>query len=247
MKNSAKSILAGLAAAFLLSVPAFAGAVEDGNASFAKGDFAAAARSYETAISSGAPSAGLYYNLGLAQVKNGDRPQAALSFQRALLLDPRLTDARMALSEIERSEQVPIGPASWRDTVSEKVSVSALMITGSVLAWIGAFWLLAICFQSRRRFLPVTAAFLLLVVGGAAIFAGYVADPRVFNQHAGVLLDAVTLHSAPADQSAEVVRLPAAATVQILSRRGDWTYCKAPTGGKGWAPSKSIADVVPTA
>ena len=53
------------------------------------------------------PSAGLYYSLGIAEQKDGQRAQAAVNLRRAIMLDPRMVDARMALSEIERSQGVP--------------------------------------------------------------------------------------------------------------------------------------------
>ncbi|MGA9580201.1 MAG: hypothetical protein WBV90_21500, partial [Terrimicrobiaceae bacterium] len=61
--------------------------IQDGNAAFAKGEFAAAIRAFESALATQGPSAGLYYSLGVAQQKDGQRPQAALNFRRAIMLD----------------------------------------------------------------------------------------------------------------------------------------------------------------
>ena len=102
--------------------------IQDGNASFAKGDFAAAIRAFESALATQGPSAGLYYSLGIAKQKDGQRAQAAADLRRAIMLDPRMVDARMALSEIERSQGVPSVPASWRELVADRAPLKALLI-----------------------------------------------------------------------------------------------------------------------
>ena len=220
---------------FLLAVvfPIRADVIEDGRAAFAKGDYPAAADAFKSALSSQGPSAGLYYSLAMAQQKSGERAQTALNLRRAIMLDPRMTDARMALSEIERSQGVPPGPSDWRELV----------------AWLGAFLLLFVIFARAARMLPLAGAAGLLAVGIGIFAFGYLADPRVSERNVAVVCESegIPLRSAPADQSTAVTRLPSAAPVQILQQRGEWTFCSAPSGEKGWAPTKSLEPVVPAA
>jgi tetratricopeptide (TPR) repeat protein len=221
--------------------------LQEGAAAFGQRDYAAAARAYETAIASSGPSAGLYYNLAMAQMKDGKRPEAALNLHRAIMLDPRMVDARVSLSEIERSQGVPLVSAGWRGKVAEKVSLPALFVTGSVLAWLGAFLLLYTVFKKGRKFLPALASIFLLVLGGALFAAGVLSDPRIESRSAAVILadGGATLLAAPADQSATVTRLPAGASLRILQRSGEWTYCETLKGEKGWTPSQALQPVVP--
>ncbi|HEY5705486.1 MAG TPA: tetratricopeptide repeat protein [Terrimicrobiaceae bacterium] len=223
--------------------------IQDGNAAFAKGDYPAAIRAFESALATQGSSAGLYYNLGISEHKNGQHAQAAVNLRRAIMLDPRMVDARMALSEIERSEGVPSARSTWRDFVAERAPLKVLLITGCVLAWLGAFLLLFAVFAMRCRLLPLLGA-AGVVAGGIGIFLiGYVADPRVSERDAAVVLEkeGVTLLSLPADQSEVVLRLPSAASLRILRRSGEWTFCSAPGGERGWAPSKSLEPVLPSA
>ena len=74
------------------------------------GDFAKSAREFEMALASGPKSAGLYYNLGQALKKQGETGPAALNFRRAMMLDPQIIDARISLSDIERSKGIPLIP-----------------------------------------------------------------------------------------------------------------------------------------
>ena len=226
-----------------------AGTMEDGNMAFARGDYSAAARAYETALSAGKPSAGLYYNLATAQLKNGQKPLAALNLRRAIMLDPRMSDARMALSEIERSQGISFQDRDWRTLLAERVALSVPAFAGAALFWAGAFFLLWAIFRKPGQFAPLAGAFFLLMIGGALLVAGFQADPKISGRHAGVILTdkEVTLLSAPADQSAALARLPGGSCVQILQRRGEWVYCEAPAGEKGWIPSNSVESVVPAA
>jgi tetratricopeptide (TPR) repeat protein len=229
--------------------PLQADLILEGKAAFAKGEYQAAADAFGSALSTNGPSAGLYYNLAMAEQKSGRRAEAALSLRRALTLDPRMIDARIALSEVERSQGVPLTPSSWRDIVAEHAPIRALLIGGSALAWVGAFLLLFAIFARAGRALPLAGATGLLVVGFGIFLLGYLADPRVSERDVAIVRDSegVPLLSSPANQSATITRLPAASSVRILQERGEWTFCSAPSGEKGWAPSKSLEAVVPAA
>ena len=252
--NSKASIMncavrVALACLFLAILSSRAETLDDGNIAFAKGDYPTAIRAFEAALKGRGPDAGTYFNLAIAQQKNAELAQAAVSLRRAIMLDPRMVDARVALSEIERSQGVPAVRRNWRETVSERVPLLALQIAGCALIWLGAFLLLFFTFVKRSRFYRPAGAIGLLLSGAGLFAIGYLADPRVFERNMAVVSDSrgLTLLTAPADKSAAVLRLPSAAPVRVLGRSGDWTLCSAPDGERGWAPSKSLEAVVPTA
>ena len=246
MNCAAKLSLACLLA---VTMSVQADAIQDGNAAFAKGDYPAAIRAFESALATQGPSAGLYYSLGIAKQKDGQRAQAAVNLRRAIVLDPRMVDARMALSEIERSQGVSSVPAGWRELVAERAPLKVLLMTGCALAWLGAFLLLFVVFARARRLLLLAGALGLVAAGTGLFLIGYLADPRVSERDVAVVSEkeGATLLSAPADQSATVMRLPGAASLRILRRSGEWTFCSAPGGERGWVPGKSLEPVVPTA
>lgn len=242
MKTFALTLFAmiGLASA------AMADPAQDGNTAFAQGDYAAAVRSYETAIAAGTTSAGLYYNLGMAQVRDSERPAAAVSFRRAIMLDPQMIDARMALSELEKSQGVSVR-TGWPEKVAEKAPLQPLMIAGNVIAWAGAFLFLFGIFRKSGKVLPIFAAVVFVLLGGAMLAAGYLADPKIQEARSGVISadGGTALLSAPADQSDTITKLPACSPVKILKQSGDWTYCEASGGQKGWTSAKAITPVLP--
>lgn len=235
------------------SISGFAGALAEADAAFTAGDYPAAMRAYESALSSEGPSAGLYYNLAMTQLRQAQPGEAALSLRRAILLDPQMVDARVALSDLDRSQGVAAAPSGWmkrwREIVAEKVPLKALVIAGSVIAWAGAFLMLHAIFRSKKRFWPVTGAFGMLVIGKCLFLVAYLSDPRVSERDAAVVLagTGASLLAAPADQSTVVTKVPAGANVYVHRRSGEWSYCETPNGEKGWTSTKSLERVIPTA
>lgn len=231
--------LGGLAHSFSAS--------QDAITAYREGDFSKAAREFETALAAGKPSAGGYYNLGLAYRKAGQPAQAALNFRRAIMLDPRMMDARMALSDVERSQGIPLPPVDWRTWLAEIGSLPVLLMLGFVAFWIGAYWFLFLATRPRSGFLAIAAAAILCMAGLAIFVAAYLADPRFIWRSASVALDPGVLLSAPADRSEKVAPVPAGAVVHVLHKSGDWTYCRLPDGTEGWlAGSTTLQPLLPS-
>lgn len=226
-----------------------ADSVREGREAFAKGDFALAARSFETAVLSSEPRGGLYYNLAMAQMREGERAKAILSLRRALMLDSKMLDAKVALSDLERSQGIPLAGGGWREALHEKVSLPVVYVVGCGMAWIGAFMLLRALFLRKRKISSAAVAVGFVVLGALVLSAGVASDPRVLWEKAAVVVaeDGASLLSAPADQSAVVVRVPAGALVDISQRGSEWTYAVTPKGEKGWMPTSVLEAVVPGA
>lgn len=222
-------------------------ASQDAITAYREGDFSKAAREFETSLAAGEPSAGGYYNLGLAYRKAGEPARAALNFRRAIMLDPQMMDARMALSDVERSQGIPLPPVDWRTWMAEHASLSVLLILGFVVFWIGAYWFLVMATRARAGFLAIATAAILCMAGSAIFVAAYLADPRFIWRSASVAIDPGALLSAPSDRSEKVAPLPAGAVVHVLRKSGDWTYCRLPDGTEGWlAGSTTLQPLLPS-
>lgn len=241
-------IRAGLLGLLCSSTICLAGSYDEAAAAFAKGDFTSAVQGYEAVLATGARSAGLYENLATAQMKAGQRPQAALNLQRAILLNPRGMESRMALSDLDRSLGVPPVSSGWREVVAERVPLLPLVIVGSGVMWLGAFLFLYLRVRVPSKFWPMAGAAILLFGGAGLAAIGFLADPRWVLRDAAMVLpdDGLKLLSAPADQSETIVSLRGGATVQVLRRSGDWIYARSPDGKTGWAPTPSLEAVVPS-
>lgn len=225
--------------------PSTAEPLQTGSEAFRDGDFAKAAEHFEEVVASGQQSAGLFYNLGLAQKQSGDPAKASLNLRRALMIDPLMVDARMALSDLERSQGIPFAPVDWKANLAEHVPLLPILVAGFVIFWLGAFWLLYLVIRRNRRVLPALAGILFCVLGAVLFLAGYASDPRFLWRTGSVALEPSDLLAAPADRSEVVARIPAGSMLHVLRTSGNWAYGALPDGTKGWTQAQTLAALVP--
>jgi hypothetical protein len=220
---------------------------QDAASLFASHDYRGAAQQLEQELKTSPPSAEKYYDLGLANEKAGDSVQAALNYERALLLDPGLKSARNAMALLATSKNIPLPPHAWTDEVSAFVHPDTLAISGAVLIWIGAFGLLFATRAGNRRGGVTALAVLALIMGGASITTGWLSDVRMKSSHPAVVAskDGVEVLTAPANNSTAVVSLPPGTPVSVLSPRGTWTYIDVNGGARGWVQTERLTPVVP--
>jgi tetratricopeptide (TPR) repeat protein len=226
---------------------ALATANDEAIAAYSGGDYEKAARNFETALSTEGPSAGLYHNLGMALKKQGDAGGAALNFRRAIMLDPRLVDARVALSDLERAKGIPMEPVSWLNRFAEHVPLLPFLVCGFVTFWLGAFFVLGQALLKPRGSGMLMFGLLALALGTALFCVAYLADPKFEWRESAIILatDGASLLKAPAERSESVAKLPAASMVRLVKTNGEWAFAKLPDGKSGWLPVSSLAPLLP--
>jgi tetratricopeptide (TPR) repeat protein len=220
--------------------------IDAASSAYESGDFAKASRDFETALASGDKSFGLYYNLAMSQKKEGQAGNAALNLRRAILLEPRNVDARVALSDIERSKGIPMPASDWKAKFAEHLPLLPFLVCGFVLFWAGAFLGLFGAFQNQGYGRLVSGV--LVAVAGAAIFsAAYVSDPRFAWRESSIVTssEGVALLKSPAERSEAVAKLPSGSMVRIVRINGEWAYAKLPDGKSGWLLAGGLTRLVP--
>jgi tetratricopeptide (TPR) repeat protein len=233
---------------FLLALAAVSTAFgADAQSSFEAHKYSDAAQQQAQALATAPPNAEGYYNLGIASEKAGDPAQAALNYERALLLDPGLRPARNALGTLAASKSIPIPPHAWTDDVTAVVHPDMLVLLGTALFWAGAFGLLIAAQARRRRGVATTLAILALILGTAAQTAGWLSDGRLAAARPAVVTakEGAEVLTAPANNSTPVVSLPPGTPVGVLSPRGAWTYIDVNGGARGWVQTERLTPVVP--
>ncbi|MCX7868963.1 MAG: SH3 domain-containing protein [Terrimicrobiaceae bacterium] len=239
-----RALPALMAAGFLwLAGAVQAASIEQGFESYSRGEFGQAAREFEAALATQPPSAGLEYNLGMALKRDGQPGPAALHLLRAMALNPRMADARMALSDLDRSQSIPFRPPNWRDRLAEWVPLPTLLIGGFCLFWLGAFGLLAVWRGFSTGLLLASLAALLL--GAGSFVAGYLSDPRFAWRGQSVALSTTSMLAAPAERSQAVAMLAPGSRAQVVNRSGEWVALRLEDGRRGWAPAAAFAPVIP--
>ena len=228
---------------------AYASPLDEAAAAYEAGDFKKAAIDYTAVLAAETPSAILYYNLALAQ-KYADEPgHAAISLRRALMLEPRFSEARTALADLERSQgiaSVPTRnfpqnfPQNWQDLVMQHVPLFPALVTAFSLFWIA---LVVVIFSSRTA---KKIGFGLLAVLCLAVFlAGILSEPRVAWRNDVVIIQATTLSKIPAEKADTIAKLAPATVLTIASESGSWFFGKLPDGRSGWVQREAVERISP--
>ncbi len=220
--------------------------VADANDAFAGGDYAKAAAGYQGAIDEGPISAELYHNLAVSLEKEGRPIDAALNYQRALILDPGLRGSHNNLALLAAEKGIDERPRMWVNDVTAWVHPGTLINLGAMLGWVGVAGLLWGIFGSGRRWVLITSVSA-FVLGTIAFSVGSIADPRIADADLAMVTAAegTKALAAPATNSTPVDDLPAGSSVGVLSPRGAWTYVALGDGARGWVPTNSLTMVVP--
>lgn len=226
----------------------------------AKADSAYADRLYAQAVElytevlAETPSSMVYYNLGNAQFRLRQYPQAVLAYERALWLDPSNEDARFNLELVrtrlsDRFSQ-PKGMffVTW---------LSGLISSRSATDW--SFWafvslLLGGLFVGiYRADLPLILRKLGFAASLVALFAflfdlvaaGYQTMAYRHNARAVVMVEQVQTYSSPTTSSKRTMLLHEGTTVEVLNKSDEqWLQVALPDGTEVWALAKQFTPVV---
>jgi tetratricopeptide (TPR) repeat protein len=231
---------------FALSIPLSWGGTpwENANQAYQSGKYEEAKVDYLQLVHAGQYSADLFYNLGNVWFKLGDQGRAILNYQRALLLNPRLDEAGSNLRAV-----LQIVGNDDQPTFSDRIGAYAdyFPLIASIAFWIFAFSLFPAWRQHGRfsafwRRLCIVAGFIFLCSAAVSIWIGSGAkDPN----RALIVDSATDLKYGPAVSARSVESLQIGDEVQLLSERGDWTFCRAGTGNLGWILSRKSERVIP--
>ena len=244
MRCGAMAML-GLFLAVLFSTRVFAGPDGDfavANRAYAEGDFAAALRAYERTLA-GELHAHALYNLGNTCFRLGKFGPAALSYERALVLQPRLPDALANLRLAREKSGARLLEQPWW----ERALMWFAPRTATAIA-LGAAWFFVLSAASlawRKRY----GAGFWCAVFGVLIAAGYGGAIYWMTGERGeiaiVIAERAVVHPEPAEHSPAGESLPGGSQVRVLGEAGAWMYCRLPGGQRGWVSAASVDFLLP--
>jgi len=219
----------------------FADALTDARFRLSEGDASSSIALFEKHLQVSPPSAMVYFELGEAQLKNGAPAGAALSFRRALILDPQFVPARNALAATNKELGIPKLTSTWTEWIVDKIPMDLLLLSGMAIFWLGAFLAL---FLPKHKTLIVAP---LLAVGAASVALTALCDPRIAHQDELFLSSksSAPIFQAPVESSEKLTTLPTGSTVRLLSERGRWLFVQLPGGARGWILHEGLTSVIP--
>jgi tetratricopeptide (TPR) repeat protein len=221
------------------------------NAAYEEGRIADSVRLYEKlAQRREIADADLYYNLGNAYYKMGKLGLAIYNYERALRLDPDMSDARYNLdvarkTALDRAGDKVVGATQEPFWVR---MVKAMTPTGLSI-WFLVFWyltfglLIALFYLGRGawRVLAVSGSSLF---GVAALVFGLLLAGRVYLEKTvpqGIVIrQKVEVLEGPRENAATAFKVHSGLKVRILESDVEWYKIQLSNGLEGWVKRKQV-------
>lgn len=229
-------------------IPVRADFLDDARDRVVHGEYESAVTFFEKHLQSAPPSAAAYYEFGQALQKSEKDADAALSYRRALLLDPCFVPAVEALREVNARLGIPTPTPNWQTSFSTKIASDPLALAGGVAFWMGAFALLAAIVLLKKRTLFACAGSILLVIGLTACLLAVLTDPRISEAQQAIVMNpaGASLYRVPSEDASEkITSLNPGSVVRRLSTRGRWFHVELPAGQRGWLLQDGITSIIP--
>jgi tetratricopeptide (TPR) repeat protein len=219
------------------------------NALYKDGQYSAAAADYEQLLRSGLESGNLFFNLGNAYFKAGDKGKAILSYERARRLmpgDPDL-EANLAYARSQTGAE-DCTPPLWQRLafpMARRMATGRLVWLTSALytALLSALAVYRLWPRRPRWLVYAAAGFGVLVVVSSTSLA-----ERLFNndwqRQAVVTADGDTpARFEPADNGTVHFTLKEGSLVRVRDVRQGWLQVARCDGRRGWLPKDAVGDL----
>ncbi len=213
-------------------------------------DYAAAARIYEQEIAK-SPTATSYHNLGVCYMAMDRLPDAILCYERALLLDPTLTETRhnLRLAYAQTIDGLSDGRTlELLDDLSYSLSSRALIILGCSL--FALMLMLLIVFRlggsiAVRKVAFYGAVVVLVLWLGCNAFIAHQWYYGGLARSRAIVTQPTVLFSSPEEHADKLLELNAGTALFVQETMGDgWYSARLADGRQGWISAGAIEPVV---
>lgn len=191
------------------------------------------------------------YNIGNCQYRLGQPGQAALSYARALQLDPLFPEARANLQFIQRKEGAILSTANGVHILFTLLDSRQLWLATVVCTAALAFCISLLILRrgQRKPWLQASTALFALLSLLCTLDWVYYATRSTPDAAAlppsdlGYVLTRSTARTAADESAGSAIELTPSTPIHLLARRGSWTYVETFTGVRGWVPSASVSSI----
>lgn len=208
---------------------------------YQQGKYEEALQIWHTLADQGKASAGLYYNIGLAESRLNHRFEAMLGFEQALRLKPMSKTIESAIQEerkhIDRAT-VPVEPfflILWYKGLVTLLRPGLWSLFGLIFILLGV-----VGFISRSGVLaqPWIAHYrrlrMAFWVGGLCLILGWLSYREIYRDNEVLIRETCDFRQAPAEDSPSKRILSPGEKVTVTDRIGDWYNVRLLNLDEGW-------------
>jgi len=213
----------------------------EANSRYRDGIYNEAITLYEELLKEGLETGALYYNLGNAYFKTGQKGKAILNYLRAQRLMPRDPDLRSNLSyacSLIEGGQIAAGDNwfvfRWK-MLCDYITINETVCLMSVF-YIAAMIMIFLFIINRKTrlfisyFIVLSSCFSVLFL---AIFAAQIHKLKI-QTPAVVLSKEAPVRFEPSEDATDYYQLYEGHTVRVIKPGGQWCQIKRPDGKSGW-------------
>lgn len=219
---------------------------EEARAFAHQGDWKSAAAMYQNALANHPLEPSLHYNLGVCHDHANDPGRAVLSYERALRLSPRASDARRNLTLLREKHTLPevrtLPPGLPAFTAWFSVEEWKWCSFSAALWMVAACWWAALRSSHKQGTVPLCLAILgfFLMTGSALVVRARATEER----SAVVTAADVSLLLSPFSSAEIITACPPGSILKIEATQGSFVYAEMlPRQTKGWLPAHAIEKI----
>lgn len=208
-----------------------------------------AAGIYEKLVSSGQRTAAVYYNLGNAYFRSGEKGKALLAYNRALAITPRDENVRWNITVVKSALTDRIDEDSesilrmWMKRLLDRVSIDeTAKLFSCALAGLALLSFLVWILPGLRGFLaPLRVLLIIIFILCTVLFAlkwNDAKDPRVI-----ILTKEVYARFGPNLKETKAFLLHEGAEARVVDETNGWVYVTLPNKNSGWLPKETCEKI----
>jgi len=223
-----------------------------GNEAYQSGNYLKSIEYYNQIIDNGYNTSEVYYNLGNANYKLKNIPEAILNYERAIKVDPSDEDSefnlRIAnLQTLDRIEPLPmLFYQEWWESLSGWLSSdtwSLFMILFVFISFLGLTGFLFVYSPSIRKisFFILIFSFVFAIL--SFIFAQNNYAEETSKDCAIIFSESVYVKSSPDEEGTDLFILHEGTKVEVLDEVGIWNKIKLVNGNVGWIKQNTFKTI----
>ncbi len=220
-----------------------------GDSLYRTGDYEGAIECYEKIIADGYTSADLHYNLGNSYYRTEQLGLAILNYERALRLEPGMSDARqnLQLANSKTVDRITVLPrffvVDWYNALITRATPHTWRILFLLFLALTGVSLVTLFLTHRITFKKISLLTLLLfaLLSLFSLFFLF-KSTHYYNSHreAIVIEPSVTVKSSPETESVDKLILHEGTKVTITENLAGWNKITLADGTTGWCQEENL-------